>query len=450
MLSFLRQCPQHCRTTALEFFKGIPPAGAPGRPQCCRTAASEFFKGISPAGAPGCPPRLAAGVKRVERPLIDKLRERLPDCLIVTGPAIDWDGVERVLPDTAASLRATGQDPVWHAEGNVWNHTKLVAEALTRLPYWPTLPDEAKTRLFLAALLHDIGKPAATRIENGRVVSPRHAEIGAREARVILWDRLGLNTDPQLIAFREEVVSLIRFHSLAVHFQERSDPLLTAVRFSMVGKNAELAAIGQADYLGREGNALDESLEKIERFRLFAEEHGILDRPYRFADDHSKIGYFSGRLQHPSEVLRDDTWGEVIILSGLPASGKDTYIKNHLSDRPMVSLDAWRDRLGIGWTENQDRVVDSAHRQAAGLLRQRTEFVWNATFLRRDFRQTAIQLCRRYGARVRIIWLEASLEELRRRNRLRPKSVPDEVYDKRPRKIDFPTPLEAEKLDINP
>ncbi|MBQ3454657.1 MAG: AAA family ATPase, partial [Thermoguttaceae bacterium] len=84
------------------------------------------------------------------------------------------------------------------------------------------------------------------------------------------------------------------------------------------------------------------------------------------------------------------------------------------------------------------------------LLRQRTEFVWNATFLRRDFRQTAIQLCRRYGARVRIIWLEASLEELRRRNRLRPKSVPDEVYDKRPRKIDFPTPLEAEKLDINP
>ncbi len=379
-----------------------------------------------------------------------KLKSLLPSCLAVTEPSIDWDGIESDFSELISPLRETQQDRVWHGEGDVWTHTKMVVETLSPFPAWQSLHEESRIRLFLAALLHDIGKPATSRLEDGHIISPTHAKIGAQDARIFLWEKLGLNTDPLLIRFREEIVSLVRRHSLPFHFMERTDPLRAVVEFSMLGKNGELAILCESDFRGRLGNDQNNSLERIEMFRMFAEENGILNNVFPFASNHSAFGYFSEKLKHPAEMLYDDTWGEVVLLSGLPASGKDTLAKKRFSDRPVVSLDVWRKRLKIDWSEDQNPVAEAAHKEAVGYLRQKIPFVWNATFLRKDFRQSVIRLCANYGAKVRIIWLEASLTELRRRNAARPEPINDAAYDKLFRRMEPPTVLEAEALAINP
>lgn len=386
----------------------------------------------------------------MQKSLIAKLKDLIPDCFTAAGPPVDWKRIESEYADLVLPLQKTEQDKEWHGEGNVWTHTKMVAESLIRSPSWAPLDETAKIRLFLAALLHDLGKPVTTRTEDGHIISPKHPRAGAQEARLFLWNRFGLNTDPALIRFREEIVSLIRYHPLPYHCFESSDPLRDAVRFSLLGKNGELAALSAADFRGRIADDTDQSLEKVELFRMFAEENGILGRPYPFASQHSKAGYFSGRLNHPAEILYDDTWGEIVFLSGLPASGKDAYIKKHYADYRIVSLDAWRKRLKIGWTEDQSPVAEAARQEAAALLRQKIPFVWNATFLRQDFRRSAIQLCAQYGAKVRMIWLEASFDELHRRNAQRAEPVAESAYEKLSRRMEPPTVLEAENLEINP
>ena len=381
--------------------------------------------------------------------LIDKIKTVLPVPLFVTEPAVEWERIESEYSDFFAPLQATEQDKIWHREGNVWTHTKMAVEELLRQQAWRESEISARLRLFLAALLHDVGKSTATRVENGRIISPNHSRLGAQNARVFLW-RLGLNTDPRLIRFREEIVALVRRHSLPVHLLERPDPLRDVVQFSFLGKNSELAMLAEADLRGRRGDDNGGLLEKIGLFREFAQESGVWEAPFPFISSRSAFGYFSQTLDYPTEMLYDNTWGEVVLMSGLPAAGKDTYIQKRCAAWPVVSLDKWRKRLKFDWTKDQSKVADAARREAADYLRRKTPFVWNATFLRKDFRRSAIRLCADYGARVKIVWREASFDELRRRNRQRAERIADSAYEKLFKKMELPTVLEADALELNP
>ena len=86
------------------------------------------------------------------------------------------------------ALAETPQSPVWHGEGDVLIHTRMVADELLRDERHQALDDEARTELWLAALLHDVGKPATTRYENGHYRAPGHARRGAIIARRLLWE----------------------------------------------------------------------------------------------------------------------------------------------------------------------------------------------------------------------------------------------------------------------
>ena len=91
-----------------------------------------------------------------------------------------------------AFLRATGwvrhfpelqrligcqQDPAWHPEGDVWNHTCLCLDAFARRRIGD--PDEDLI-VGLAVLCHDFGKPATTRFQNGHIRSLGHDEEGVK------------------------------------------------------------------------------------------------------------------------------------------------------------------------------------------------------------------------------------------------------------------------------
>ncbi|WP_295837804.1 HD domain-containing protein [uncultured Microbacterium sp.] len=95
-------------------------------------------------------------------------------------PADDVRGaglVERI-PELA-DLAGVAQDAVWHPEGDVLTHSLLAMDAAASAWRSARRPDIRREVVVLAALLHDIGKPATTRLIDGRLTSRGHAEHGA-------------------------------------------------------------------------------------------------------------------------------------------------------------------------------------------------------------------------------------------------------------------------------
>ena len=97
----------------------------------------------------------------------------------IPGQLPDWQALERRF-SWFADMKNVPQDPEWHAEGDVFTHTKMVCEALLKLPEFQALDEQEQHILFAAAMLHDVEKRSTTKreIENGkeRIVSPHHAK----------------------------------------------------------------------------------------------------------------------------------------------------------------------------------------------------------------------------------------------------------------------------------
>src|SRR5207237_10107737 len=90
------------------------------------------------------------------------------------------------------ALASCPQDPIHHAEGDVWVHTRMVCEELIALPAWRALPEAERRLVFAAAVLHDVAKPECTRTgDDGRISARGHSRRGSVMARGILW-RMGV------------------------------------------------------------------------------------------------------------------------------------------------------------------------------------------------------------------------------------------------------------------
>ncbi|MDO5581883.1 MAG: AAA family ATPase [Planctomycetia bacterium] len=372
------------------------------------------------------------------------------------GEPIPWTKLEdSLLSPEINRMKETPQDPLWHPEGNVWTHTQMVLDVLTQSEEWKNASSENRSILFLAALLHDLGKLLCTRTENSRIISPNHGRIGAKYAREILWKRFQMAGSKESQRIRETICSLIRFHSSPVHFLDSDHPEYLVLRPASDGdtalsmSNRLLAALVHADLNGRGKNtdSISSSLEALELYRQMAEEYECLDGPFPFSSPWSRFTYFSKRTEWPRTDLFDNSWGEVILLSALPGTGKDTYYRNHLSDRPMISLDTIREEMKIAPEANQNAVAGKARDRAKEFLRIKQPFVWNATNISDFIRGSVVRLCMDYGASVRIIFLEASWEETLKRNKSRKKAVPESVLDHLLAKLEPPSVREAPNVD---
>src|SRR5439155_12822126 len=62
----------------------------------------------------------------------------------------------------ARTMAECPQDAEWHAEGDVWTHTRMVVAEVQRLLEWPSLDRDAQLKLLFTALFHDAGKPGTT------------------------------------------------------------------------------------------------------------------------------------------------------------------------------------------------------------------------------------------------------------------------------------------------
>jgi predicted kinase len=135
-------------------------------------------------------------------------------------------------------------------------------------------------------------------------------------------------------------------------------------------------------------------------------------------------------------------------MSGLPATGKDTWIAAHRGGRQVISLDGIRDRMGVAPTADQAPVIAAARDQARTLLRAKEPFIWNGTNITRQMRQRIIGLCADYGARVEIVATEAPRAAISTRNRARPAPVPESAIDRLVRRWEAPDVTEAHQVTL--
>ena len=344
---------------------------------------------------------------------------------------INWTALEASpLGSFLTAMSNTPQNPEYHAEGDVYKHTKMVCEELTKTERFWELSQKKREILFLSALLHDVGKITCTHLEDGRWISPAHAHAGALAVRSFLWIECGLSGEYEAMNFRETVCTLIRYHSLPAYAILRDDGVRALIKAASAGtvlpdfSTELLMMLSEADARGRKCADHDDYLERVLFSGELARETGCFFGPYRFANPYTGFAYMQGRNVVPYAELYDDTWGEVIIMSGLPGTGKDTFIKSNFADLPMISLDDIRKELKISPTEPQGRVADEARKRARELLRNKTPFVWNATNITPMTRSRIIDLVSSYGAASKIVYLETGWEELLARNDGRKEAVP--------------------------
>ncbi|MBP5622868.1 MAG: AAA family ATPase [Thermoguttaceae bacterium] len=367
--------------------------------------------------------------------------------------AIPWDRLERLFAPTCFSaMKTTPQNPLYHGEGDVYAHTKATARELIKSSAFQEFSQRKKTELFLATVLHDVGKVKTTRMEDGAWTSPGHASTGARIVREFLWRDCGLCGTPEAIVFRETVCALVRFHMVPGRLIESNDPERKVREIAARGELATdfswnmLSTLAEADAKGRISMEADDCLTRVRLAEIVAEEALCANAPYRFPDAFTRRAYLSGRDVAPGQPLYDDSWGEVVLMSGLPGTGKDAWLRKNCPDLPTISLDEIRKELRIAPTDDQGRVAQLAEERAKELLRNKRPFVWNSTNVTRDIRRKQIGLFERYGARVRIVYLETDWATRIERNVGRENVVPESAVERLLGKTELPTLDEAQNV----
>ncbi len=139
---------------------------------------------------------------------------------------------------------------------------------------------------------------------------------------------------------------------------------------------------------------------------------------------------------------------ELIILIGIPGSGKSTYAQS--LGKPTLSLDAIRHQLyGDASVLGDSSTVERLFRQQIETHAQAgQDVVLDATHTSSRRRQRMIRLGRRLGYdRITGIWLQTPLKESLARNRKRERHVPDFVLRNMQRRLESQPPSLDEGFD---
>lgn len=139
-----------------------------------------------------------------------------------------------------AQFIGLNQEPKYHPEGDVWNHTMQVVDLATQ--YKKESKDQ---RAFMwGAFLHDIGKTKTTKIRKGRITSYNHDIEGKSLAEEFLTY---FREDKEFI---RKVTAIVRWHMQTL-FVAKNLPFSDLEHMKMEIDPKEIYLISLCDRLGR-------------------------------------------------------------------------------------------------------------------------------------------------------------------------------------------------------
>ena len=308
-----------------------------------------------------------------------------------------------------------------------------------------SLDRDAQLKLLFTALFHDAGKPATTQVDpvTGRTHSLKHALVGTEIGRRVLRD-FGCG-----LAAREAILALVRYHGRPPYLLEKADPARELIALSWLVDHRLLYLFALADTRGRRTGEMARPEENLHLWRMVAEENGCFDRPYAFANDHARFLFYREALSSLHYAPQEDFRCTVTMLSGLPGSGKDTWLARQRPGVPVVSLDDLRATHEVEATDDQGGIIQLAREGCRRHLRAGQDFAFNATNTMSQTRRRWVDLFAEYGARVEIVYLEPPLPVIRGRNEQRSRPVPSKVIERLVEKLEPPTWAEAHTVTLN-
>lgn len=195
----------------------------------------------------------------------------------------EMDQLDYWFPELAA-LIGVPQNPVFHAEGDVWTHTMMVLDEAAKLrertqnPYW----------FMLVALTHDFGKAICTEEKNGVIHAYEHEKKGLPLVETFLRR---LTSENKLTQY---VLNLVELHMKPNTVAEAGSAIkVTARMFDQAVDPEGLVCIALADDLGRIASKPVGQNDVFLRKRLDVFRQ-LMDRPYVMGRDLIEAGLTPG------------------------------------------------------------------------------------------------------------------------------------------------------------
>lgn len=349
------------------------------------------------------------------------------------------------------------QNPKWHSEGNVMEHTKLSIKKfeneVLNLERYNWYNDDERFILRASIILHDIGKGVVTSIgKDGNWHAYEHEIYSEKIARVLLWN--------ENIHIRETICSLVRYHMTPLQIFESKNWIYKMFEIGCRVPLKLLYAVKMADLLGsvqENGGTMDADLKKLDFFKDAAKSLGLWDN---VSKDKSSfiLKYGSNRNIMPWKISTDKN-KVAIVLIGLPGSGKNTFIetilKKEMPDNCVqISRDDIRVKIGIcdeggkcvGSESEEIEVTRISDELLSNAINDGKPIVINNINLKRKYRDAFTKILRNNGYCIKFVYIEAPTIDVNIKRR--DGQIPKEAIQSCAYNFDFPEPSEYDELFI--
>lgn len=380
---------------------------------------------------------------------------------------IRWDIVETI-PEFQ-KLYNGGYHHIYHREGNAFEHTKMVCEAVKQLPEWNRINSYYQYLLLSAALFHDIGKGVCfKKKENGDYSSEYHAKEGDKITRFLLWD--------ELLQTREMICFLVRNHMKAAHFSDKSTEeqvqlyeklLINSEEFYLGGYGiCLLHLLSKADHMG---SVMEPEFSKWEKFKNFIIPSRRKKVIKKFVKDDLELRkqLFTTHLNNYERIHNRKKEGInykdkiAYVMVGVPGTGKSTFIdknnmhsnykKSCLEKIPVISRDSVRIDLGFvnkdgkfkGNKAQEDKVTSVIDKQLEECFNNEQSFYYDNINLKLKYRKDFNKLVKKHGYKITYIYCQTDKDTLYKR---RGSQIPLGTLNKMIRDFDYPEPIEYDNI----
>jgi len=356
-----------------------------------------------------------------------------------------------------------------HEEGSVLVHVNMAAAVVLQLLNAEKIAPADQVLIYIATILHDIGKPCTSRIsaKHGRITAYGHDEAGIKLSSEFLRKYFPEFNYVQ----REKVGRLIEYHMQPRWMKDKTASVAKLKMLSLAVNSRHLYLLSQADTLGRIAKDFMGGMFALELFKQNCEDIGIWDRPYRvpLATDLSDAAYSLARwnILINGEQENYDTYikaqhvivnpmkpnFQLMLLIGAPASGKSTVCEKLVSQYPgltVISMDARRKELTGDYNDQSKNteVFGWQTKELRKAMQARKNVIVDATNTSRKLRKMLWSIAREHGALCSAIYFDIPLATLHERNALRAKRVPDSVVEQFYKTMQTVAPWEADLLTI--
>jgi predicted kinase len=287
-------------------------------------------------------------------------------------------------------MKTIHSKPTWHAEKSVFKHTQLAYEYLIK-----NCDLRIISRLIPAILLHDIGKTLCELDEDGYLLSSGHEELSVKLANEILY--------PVNLEDRKVILCLIKFHDLRYQFKTMKPTTI----------------VKKVQYIASQFEYSNDLMYKTYFEALFkADYHGAIrttkkDSEEDFLKDLKELGKYFGSPLQP----------EIIVMCGLPGSGKSTWVKNYIEKQNkleplqniiVLSKDSIREELfgSRDDIEHEKEVSELFEKRLKDALLERASIIIDNTNIKHKTRERYKKLADDYGYKYHIKYIERPLAEL--------------------------------------